>query len=135
MNFRNMRETSNALNIVFHCWAEVLYVVGIFKLHKDKFKDVTMSNPQIAFILRNLRDLKRKIISLLVFYTKKWLKESPLLYYFKIILGLRPMIIVNVFKLNKKNLSINHLNDNLNPAFKQEDNNQVPCYPEGRGGV
>ena len=123
MNFRNMRGTSNVLNTVFYL-ANAL--IDNVKLHKDRFKDITMNNPQVdlssiemlySLMIGYLRDLKRKIISL------KWLKKSPLLVFFK-----HSLKIVNIFKKNKKNLSINHLKDKLDPVPKQqgEGNHNTP---------
>ena len=126
MNFRNMRGTYNALNTVFHC-TKALSVIGNVKLHKDRFKDITISNPQVTFIkmlyffiFRNLSDLKRKII----YPLDKWLRESPLLYQFMVFIK-HEFKIVNVFKLNKKKkkLSIYHLNDKLYSTCMQGKSN------------
>ena len=121
-----MRGTYNALNTVFYC-TKALSVIGNVKLHKDRFKDITISNPQVTFIkmlyffiFRYLSDLKRKII----YPLDKRLRESPLLCKFMVFIK-HEFKIVNAFKLNKKKkkLSINHLNDKLYSTCKQGKSN------------
>ena len=119
-----MRGTYNALNTVLHC-TKALSVIGNVKLHKHRFKDITISNPQVTFIkmlyffiFRYLSDLKRIII----YPLDKYLRESPLLCKFMVFIK-HEFKIVNAFKLNKKKLSINHLNDKLYSTSKQGESN------------
>lgn len=104
MNLHKMLKTSKTLN-----------TLAIIKAKSDKFKDITVSNQQVAklnmlyfLIYSDLRDLTWRIIH------QGWLRESPLFWKFMVF---KSMKAINVFNLNTKKLFINHLNDILDPNW------------------
>jgi hypothetical protein len=110
MNIHSMMETSNTLNTSNN------------KIFSDKFKDITMSNQQVTKknILSNITHVLNTInlFSNLRDYTWRSLAEcliySPVFFYNILSIKLN---IRNVYKVLKRKLSIDHLENKLDPNW------------------